>query len=430
VLGLPGAGTARAVARPCGLPGLLASADAPLAKALPEPATRASGRWLSGPGFGFGPAASAAAAVACAPPNLARAALKETVLDAERALGVDAQIAIVLTTHALDCGNIYYVPLANDVRGIGYRHADPREVFDDTPGQRLEGIAFLNDWPYWQARPDELESALNHEVGHRWGARVHARIAGAYSSALLGRQQEHWSYFLDSGGSPLEGNAWRATDAGRSSETPRYPTRFSALDRYLMGSLRADEVPPFELLLDAVSDAEDCAGRALGPASPPQTCGTLELEAEAVGISIDDVIAAEGPRLPSADGAPQQLGVLVLMLQSRDEAWSASDCEVVARSMSERIDAFERASAGGVRLLNVLSDVASTALACDDVQRASSAAVSSDDGAPSAAAARSSCAAGRVSSRASWGFTGAFLVALLLGRRVAAPRGAAGPSEL
>jgi hypothetical protein len=430
VLGLPGPATARAVARPCGLPGLPVSADASLTKALPEPAARASARWLSGPGFGFGPAASAAATVACAPPNVARAALKEAVLDAERALGVDAHIAIVLTTHALDCGNIYYVPLANDVRGIGYQHADPREVFDDTPEQRLEGIAFLNDWPYWQARPDELESALHHEVGHRWGARVHARIAGAYSSALLGRQQEHWSYFLDSGGSPLEGNVWRATEAGRSSETPSYPTRFSALDRYLMGSLRADEVPPFELLLDSESDAVDCAGRALGPASPPQTCGTLELEAAAVGISIDDVIAAEGPRLPAADSAPQQLGVLVLMLQSRDETWSASDCDVMARSMRDRIGAFERASAGAVRLQNVLPDGASTALDCDDISRASHDALSPDEPAASAAAARSSCAAGRVSSSASWRFTGACLVALLLRRRVAAPRGAAGPSEL
>jgi hypothetical protein len=434
LLGLLGplhAATAGAEARPCGPPEPLASAVLSIDKSLPEPATPASVRWLAGPGFGFGLAAWGAAALACAPPNLARAALKEVVLGAERALGVDPQIAIVLTTHALDCGNIYYVPLANDVLGIGYRHGDPREVFDDTPGQRLEGVAFLNDWPYWQARPDELESALNHEVGHRWGARVHARIAGVASDGLLGRAQDHWSYFLDSGGSPLEGNVWRATEPRRSSETPRHPTQFSPLDRYLMGVLPAAEVPPFELLVDPVSDAKDCRGHALGPASPPQTCGTLEIAAEPVSVSIDDVIAVEGPRLPAAGAAPRQVGVLVLMLQSRDETWSASECEVMARSMREGISAFEGASAGGVQLDNVLSNtlsgVPSTtlggALSCDDIGRTASDALPSHTDTPSAAAARSSCS---VSSRSrqgsrgcgSRGCLGACLVALLLWRRL------------
>jgi hypothetical protein len=430
--------TASAGARPCGLPEPVAGVVPSLDKSLPEPTPPASVRWLAGPGFGFGLAAAGAAALACAPPNVARAALKDVVLGAESALGVDAQIAVVLTTHALDCGNIYYVPLANDVLGIGYRHGDPRDVFDDTPGQQLEGVAFLNDWPYWQARPDELESALNHEVGHRWGARVHARIAGVPSVALLGRAQDHWSYFLDSGGSPLEGNVWRATEPGRSSETPRYPTQFSALDRYLMGALPAAEVPAFELLVDPVSDAKDCTGHALGPASPPQTCGTLELTAEPVSVSIDDVIAVEGPRLPAAGAAPRQVGVLVLMLQSRDETWSAAECEVMARSMREGIGAFERASAGGVRLDNVLSDalsgVPSTALGdalrCDDISRAASDALPSHAVAPSAAAARSSCAVSSRSPRGSRGCLGACLVALLLWRRVSASRGAAAAAEL
>jgi hypothetical protein len=363
--------------------------------------------------------------------------LKELVLGAQSALGVDAQIAIVLTTHALDCGNIYYVPLANDVLGIGYRHGDPREVFDDTPGQRLEGVAFLNDWPYWQARPDELESALNHEVGHRWGARVHARIAGVASGALLGRAQDHWSYFLDSGGSPLEGNVWLATGSGRSSETPRYPTRFSALDRYLMGALPATEVPPFELLVDPVSDAKDCSGHALGPASPPHTCGPLEITADPVSVSIDDVIAVEGPRLPGAGAVARQVEVLVLMLQSRDEAWSSSECEVMVRSMHEGVSAFERASAGGIRLDNVLanalSGVRSTALgeaiSCDEISRAASDALPSHASEPPAAAARSSCAVGSRSPRGSMGDLGACLVALLLWRRRAAPRGAAAAAK-
>jgi len=433
--------TAHAAGRPCAPPAQTEAQTEALertavAKAASEPASPGAG-WLRGRGFAFGVNQAASAALACAPPNLARAGLTRAVLAAERALGTDVEIAIVLTTHALSCGNIYYVPLANDVRGIGYRHVDPREVFDDTPDHRLEGIAVLNDWPYWQSRLDELESAFNHEVGHRWGARVHARIGGADSSALLGREQEHWSYFVDSGGSPLEGNAWHATAFGHASDTPEFPAQFSALDRYLMGVAAPAEVPPFELLVDPTPDANDCVGRGVGPASPPQTCGSLELQARAVSVSIEDVIDIEGPREPAADPTPRQVAALVLVLQSRAEIWRASDCESLARSVHDRIDAFERASAGRLRLVNALdvssgagsshgsSDPTESGMACDELSRASSAllatpaspsaaptsASSTESGAPPALVDRSSCAS---SPRPSVGASSVCVVAVTL----------------
>jgi hypothetical protein len=118
------------------------------------------------------------------------------------------------------------------------------------------------------------------------------------------------------------------------------------------------------------------------------------------------------------------------MLQSRDEAWRASECEVMVRLMHDGVSAFERASAGGVRLDNVLasapSDVQSTALddalGCDDISRAAADALPSQAGGSPAALARSSCAASNPSPRGSRGRLGACLVALLLWRRGAARR--------
>lgn len=351
---MPGSALARAEGRPCAPPEPGAE-DAALDKRGAFADIPPGEHWLAGPGFAFGLGAAGLSEFACAPPNVARAVLQQAALAAASALGVDPELAVVFTTHALGCANIYYVPLANDVRGIGYQRSDPREVFDDTPGQRLEGVAFLNDWPYWQPRLDELGSALHHELGHRWGARVHARIGGVASDALLGRAGDHWSYFLDSGGSPLEGNVWRATESGRASATPRFPTQFSALDRYLMGVLPASEVPPFELLAPAPRAGEDCAGRPVGAASPPQTCGPMLLETTATRVSIDDVIAVEGPRAPPPSDALRVLDVLVLVLHSREEAWSAADCQVTASALRERLAAFEPASGGRVRLRDALA---------------------------------------------------------------------------
>lgn len=422
-------------------------------KAQLEPAGLASARWLAGPGSVLGLGVSGLAELACAPPSVARSVLSQAVVAASSALGLDPELAVVFTTQALGCSSIYYVPLANDTRGIGYQHADPREVFDDTPGQRLEGVAFLNDWPYWQARPDELASAFNHELGHRWGARVHALVGGEASSALLGRGHDHWSYFLDSGGSPLEGNVWlegasvsagssagasasglEAASGGdgasaRASDTPRYPTRFSALDRYLMGVLPAAEVPPLELLLEPQSSARDCAGRALGPASPPQTCGSLALDARATSVSIEDVIAVEGPRSPPASDSVRHVGVLVLVLESRGEAWSATDCRLVTSSVQERLAAFEPASAGGVRLQNVIGDVTRHGASCDELERASAelaasraagAERASGSAVPDAASCGAGPAAARRSSRA--GALALALAAIAAGRRRRAQR--------
>src|SRR3569833_3160005 len=87
------------------------------------------------------------------------------------ALGLVPRLVVVLATQPLICGDLFYLPLANDVRGIGYQHEPSGELFDQTPDSRLEGMAFLNDFPYWQAHPAEFQNAFDHEVGHRWGAR-------------------------------------------------------------------------------------------------------------------------------------------------------------------------------------------------------------------------------------------------------------------
>ncbi|MEY2930739.1 MAG: hypothetical protein RL033_1488 [Pseudomonadota bacterium] len=313
---------------------------------------------LPGPGFGLVRGAQAVAEAGCAAEAIARAALADAVQRAEQRLGVDAELALVLSAAAPSCNSIFYVPLANDVRGIGYGHEDGRELFDDTPDSALEGVAFLNDWPYWRTRPEELHGSFHHELGHRWGARVLADIPAGAEYELLGRGREHWSYFLDTRGSPHEGNVWRGDESGWHSQTPPHGSQFSSLDLYLMGVATPAEVEPFELLLQPSTSALDCRGRPVTSASPPQGCQSIDLQAQPAQLTIDAILAREGPREPAARTAPRSVSVLALVLDSAQFPLGPSDCRELGSVLGQRFSEFEQGTRGRLRLSPVLSAAA------------------------------------------------------------------------
>ena len=65
---------------------------------------------------------------------------------------------------------------------------------------------------------------LAHETGHRWLARLMFRNADrTVSDQLLGRQLAHWSFFMDSDGSVMEGNEIEDLGGGvfRTARPPR-----------------------------------------------------------------------------------------------------------------------------------------------------------------------------------------------------------------
>jgi hypothetical protein len=329
-----------------------------LLRAEPSPAGDALDV-AEGPGFVVVRGAGAIAETACAPSRISHAALIDVVQQAQRRRALDAPIAVVFTSDTLSCGGLFYVPVANDVRGIGYAHERASEVFDESPDSALEGIAFLNDWPYWESRDEELQRAFKHEIGHRWGARVRASIDDAASADLLGRQLMHWSFFLDTGGSPLEGNAWQAAEGGAfRTLTDGTSADFSMLDLYLMGAASAAEVEPFTLLRpvdpEALAATLDCHEEQLGPASPPERCGSLTLAASATAIAIDDVIRVEGERAPGPV-AHQTHDVAVIVLESERAPLTLESCRLLDSALQRQFDAFEQATQGRVSLRNITS---------------------------------------------------------------------------
>ncbi len=217
----------------------------------------------------------------------------------------------------------YYMPLSNDVLGIGAANIAPYEDrYDETEG-RLQGYIFMNNWRLYLGQNAVLgREVFLQEIGHRWGAFVHYDQGQGRQRDLLGRDDAHWSYWLHSDNSALEGNYWQ--DNGDGTFTTRssgYRISFSPLDRYLMGALPPEEVPPFFIIDNPdAAGARDSRGSRLNPASPPEHAGQLRTFAGTRReITIDDIIAAEGPRRPRWTASQREWRMAtVLVVRSGD----------------------------------------------------------------------------------------------------------------
>jgi hypothetical protein len=139
---------------------------------------------------------------------------------------------------------------------------------------------------------------MGQESGHQWLAFVQFDNNGVPSSALLGRDNAHWSFFLDTDASDMEGNNWM--DHGNGTFTTTDATsRFSSLDQYIMGLRPPEEVPDFFLITNPVP-ANPCPGFPSPPfgfASCPPAIG-VTVSGTRRNISINQIVAVEGVRDP------------------------------------------------------------------------------------------------------------------------------------
>jgi hypothetical protein len=161
---------------------------------------------------------------------------------------------------------------------------------------------------------------LAHEVGHRWLARIHVDGAGAARANLLGRGGAHWSFFLDTDASVMEGNAIADRGNGRF-ETVDIARRFSPLDQYAMGLRPAAEVPPF-FYVDVPDDFRP--NRPFKASSAPEA--GVSFTGVRRDVRIEDVVRAMGPREP-ATGPPVFRQAFVLVA---DDSASATEGRVRA----------------------------------------------------------------------------------------------------
>lgn len=192
----------------------------------------------------------------------------------------------------------FEVTIANQIRGIGVDVFDFSRDFGS--GGQLQSYTVMDFLGKYPDDPQQrflgennTVSVLGQEVGHRWLAYIHFRDhTGQESDSLLGRDRAHWTFFVDSDASVMEGNdiedlgggSFRTTDAVR---------RYSRLDQYAMGLIPATEVPPFFYVASPTNVLRD-RERDSAPEIGVTFNGTRR------DVLIDDVIAINGARTPSA----------------------------------------------------------------------------------------------------------------------------------
>jgi hypothetical protein len=205
----------------------------------------------------------------------------------------------------------FEITVKNDVHGIG------DDVFDISPQVgskgRLRSFVQMGSLARYPNDPNtqflETNSTLDvmgQETGHRWLSKLHFLDGnGEKSDALLGRDLVHWSFCHNTLASDMEGNLFRE-DGGNRFTSIAATERYSPLDQYAMGLIAAADVPPF-YYVDGCPD----------PAAPPEV-GALVL-GNRIDLTIDDIIAAEGPRVPEAAKAPHTFNMAFILVAQADQ---------------------------------------------------------------------------------------------------------------
>jgi hypothetical protein len=211
--------------------------------------------------------------------------------------GDDYQQLVVYTSRRLvPSGTFSYEETVHNTdAGIGADQDDVSQTYGSRG--RLESFVLMDtigkypeDLNQRFLGEDSALSVLGHEVGHRWLVKALFRDGATSSSELLGRDQVHWSFFVDTDGSFLEGNDIAPQADGRF-RTAGASLRYSALDQYLMGMRDASEVPPFFFVRNPTGTDTD----------PGQTPATgVVFGGTRKDVAIGDVVAALGDRSPKA----------------------------------------------------------------------------------------------------------------------------------
>ena len=204
----------------------------------------------------------------------------------------------------------FYLPVKNDVQGIGAPILNISSGYGSEG--RLQGTIDMGNIAKSITDPlnpkfEETLSTLGHEMMHRWGAYAQFRDkGGAISSALLGRNSGHWSFLLDSQGSVMYGNRWQ--DNGNGTFTSTMPQSemkyYSPLDLYLMGMIDKSKVPPMLLINSPNIDSTQL------PQSGITITGTAQ------HVTIDQIIAAMGPRVPDASASQKNFKSAFIFITS------------------------------------------------------------------------------------------------------------------
>jgi len=246
----------------------------------------------------------------------------------------------VFTDQPVDAPHLVYsTTAANHAVGLGM------PVFDHSGlhgSATLEHIVVMNDLEFWADDPrrsprhrayayaPSTHAVLAHEVGHRWEPRL---LEEPFQTTP---GSGHWNSLLATQASFIGGAAFREEGDGqfRVAASMR---RYGYLDRYLMGLIPAEEVPPFFAIE--------------GPSSParPLAVGT-RVEGIRRDLDIEDLVDELGRRSPEAGEAKREFRMAFVLVVPAGATADARDIYKMQRIRRGFAPFFRQASGGSGRM--------------------------------------------------------------------------------
>lgn len=207
-------------------------------------------------------------------------------------------------------GLAYYVPILNDIAGLGDDRYDQRTFWGSSARGKLQGFLNMKSIDVYGniSNPQNyVYPVMGQEFSHRWLAQMKfKRQNGQVSAATLGRDDAHWSSLLQAFGSVQDGNTWRDNGDGTFNLTENM-VRYSPLDLYGMGLFGPEEVPPFFLIENATYRGQSVTGLTTFQVG-------VKVNGVRTDITIDDIIAANGARRPAAVDAPKDFRMAFILV--------------------------------------------------------------------------------------------------------------------
>ncbi|MCG8608512.1 T9SS type A sorting domain-containing protein [bacterium] len=244
--------------------------------------------------------------------------------------------------------------IKNLVGGIGLGLFDLSGTFGSNGV--LESRVNMNQLAVWPDDPEQrffsdgnnFLTIMGQEAGHRWGAFVNFIDSnGQTSNLILGRADAHWSFYFDSDHSSLEGGNWDEV-SDNEFVVPTEIDFFSEIDQYIMGLRTPEEVKPMFFISSPTNNQPQNRSRGT-PNLGDIAAGT------AVEVTIEDIIAAEGPRIPIESDALKNLRQAFILITRNGNNPAQSDLNKIANFRRVWEDYFE-VSVGGRLAINTSLD--------------------------------------------------------------------------
>lgn len=237
--------------------------------------------------------------------------------------------------------------IKNQVSGIGLGIFDNSALYGSAG--TLESRCNMNRLAAWPTDPtsrifggeNNFLTIMGQEAGHRWGAFVNfLDSTGTASNMILGRADAHWSYYVDVDHSSLEGGNWQHV-SGNLYTTPTKIDYFGDIDEYTMGLRTPQEVTSAFYVSSPTNDLPQNRDKG----TPPQ--GTLATGTP-ITVTIDDIIAAEGPRVPTEPNENKDLRQAFILIHLNGEVVTSFQKSKVAGFRRAWEDYFEVAVDGRI----------------------------------------------------------------------------------